>query len=165
MNINQNLIFIHGLMGSSQGDKATLLHGLFPSILTPDFSGSLDERMQGLNAILGDEAVWTIIGSSFGGLMAAIFACQRPGQVEKLVLLAPALIWPEFASNPPAPVGVPVTIYHGSHDKVIALDVARPLAEQVFRNLSFKVVDDDHGLHKTIHELDWHALLGVKPGS
>ncbi len=165
MNINQNLIFIHGLMGSSQGDKATLLRGLFPGILTPDFSGSLDERMQGLNAILGDEAVWTIIGSSFGGLMAAIFACQRPGQVEKLVLLAPALIWPEFASNPPAPVDVQVTIYHGSRDEVIPIEAARALAEQVFRKLSFNVVDDDHGLHKTIHELDWHVQLGMKPGN
>jgi pimeloyl-ACP methyl ester carboxylesterase len=165
MTVNQNLIFIHGLMGSSQGNKATLLRGLFPGILTPDFSGSLDERMQGLRTILGDESDWTMIGSSFGGLMAAIFTCQRPQQVEKLVLLAPALIWPEFASNPPDPVDVPVTIYHGSRDEVIPIEAARALAEQVFRKLSFNVVDDDHGLHKTIHELDWPVLLGVKPGN
>ncbi len=165
MTVNQDLIFIHGLMGSSQGDKATLLRGLFPGILTPDFSGSLDERMQHLYEILGGEAVWTIAGSSFGGLMAALYACQRPEQVQKLVLLAPALIWPEFAKDPPGPVDVPVTIYHGSRDEVIPLGAARPLAERVFSNLSFNVVDDDHGLHKTIHELDWHALLGVKPMS
>jgi len=36
------LIFIHGLEGSSQGVKATLLRGLFPGILTPDFRGSLE---------------------------------------------------------------------------------------------------------------------------
>lgn len=165
MTTKQNLIFIHGLMGSSQGTKAALLRGLFPGILTPDFSGSLDERMRGLRGILDDVGVWTMIGSSFGGLMAAVYACKRPHQVERLVLLAPALIWPEFADDPPGPVDLPVTIYHGSQDKIIPLEAVRPLAERVFRNLSFNVVDDDHGLHKTIHEIDWHTLLDVKPES
>ena len=35
------LIFIHGLEGTSQGVKATLLRGLFPGLLAPDFPGSL----------------------------------------------------------------------------------------------------------------------------
>lgn len=146
-------------MGSSQGVKARLLRDLFPGILTPDLRGSLDERMQRLTDILGEEAGWTLVGSSFGGLMAAIFTCQRPQQVEKQVLLAPALVWPDFASHPPAPVDVPTVIYHGSRDEIIPLDALRPLAEGVFRSLSFNVVDDDHGLHKTIHEIDWEELL------
>ncbi|PIZ26267.1 MAG: alpha/beta hydrolase, partial [Chloroflexi bacterium CG_4_10_14_0_8_um_filter_57_5] len=47
-----------------------------------------------LEAILGAQTGWTIIGSSLGGLMAALFATQAPGQVRKLALLAPALILP-----------------------------------------------------------------------
>ena len=43
--------------------------------------------MTQLHAIIGDSSGWTMIGSSFGGLMAAYFACQRSQQVEKLVLL------------------------------------------------------------------------------
>ena len=165
MTTQQNLIFIHGLMGSSQGNKAALLRGLFPGILTPDFRGDLDERMQALTGVLGDEAAWTMVGSSFGGLMAAIYVCQHPTQVDKLVLLAPALIWPEFAEDPPGAVDLPVIIYHGLHDETIPLEAVRPLAERVFRNLRFNVVDDDHGLHRTIHEIDWHTLLDVKPES
>ncbi len=158
--MNQNLIYIHGLEGTSQGVKAVLLRELFPGILTPDFRGSLDERMHSLDSILGETLGWTIVGSSFGGLMAAMFACRRPQQVKKLVLLAPALIWPDFAADPPDPIDTPTVIYHGSLDTVIPLAMVQPLAERVFRNLVFNAVEDDHGLYNTVHAIDWRALLG-----
>ncbi len=153
-------IFIHGLEGSSQGVKARRLRDLFPDILTPDFEGSLNERMSQLAEILGDSRGWWIIGSSFGGLMAAIYTCLHPSQVDKLILLAPALIWPDFASSLPDPVSVPVVVYHGSRDEIISLSSVRDLSEKVFLNLDFRVVDDDHGLYKTVHSIDWHDLLG-----
>jgi hypothetical protein len=156
---SSHLIFLHGLEGTSQGAKATLLRGLFPGMLTPDFSGSLEERMATLKPILGNHEIWTIVGSSFGGLMAALFTCQRPVQVRKLVLLAPALILPQFASSNPTPVNVPTIIYHGRQDQIIPLDPTRRLAYQVFQNLDFHEVDDDHGLHKTVVEIDWPVLL------
>jgi pimeloyl-ACP methyl ester carboxylesterase len=158
------LIYLHGLEGTSQGVKAVLLRGVFPDILTPDLRGTLDERMASLHAILGEQAGWTIIGSSFGGLMAAMFACQRPQQVDRLVLLAPALIWPDFASAPPAAVDVPTLVFHGSRDVIIPLAMVRPLAERVFRVLDFRVVDDDHGLYQTMHVIDWRALIGSGAG-
>jgi pimeloyl-ACP methyl ester carboxylesterase len=157
----ERLIFLHGLEGSSQGVKATLLRELFPSILIPDFNGDLNDRMDKLNSILGTQMSWTIIGSSFGGLMAALFACQHPQQVERLILLAPALIWPDFALQPPDPVPTPVLIYHGSHDAVVPLEETRALARLVFTNLTFNVVEDDHGLYQTVHGIDWARLLGV----
>ena len=155
----KSLIFIHGLEGTSQGGKASLLRRLFPGMLIPDFPGSLDERMASLFKILGERTGWTIIGSSFGGLMGAIFTCQRPAQVRKLVLLAPALILPDFSAKPPAPVSVPTILYHGSRDTLIPLQPTRKLAEQVFLDLTYRVVDDDHGLYKTAQELDWPAIL------
>ena len=60
------MIFIHGLEGSSQGDKATLLRGIYPEILTPDFQGSLDDRMFHLETLLFGRDYWKIVGSSFG---------------------------------------------------------------------------------------------------
>ena len=153
------LIFLHGLEGTSQGVKATLLRRLFPGMLTPDFSGSLEERMATLKPILGDQEIWTIVGSSFGGLMAALFTCQCPLQVRKLVLLAPALILPQFASSNLTPVNVPTIIYHGRQDKIIPLEPTRRLAYQVFQNLDFHEVDDDHGLFKTVMEIDWPVLF------
>jgi pimeloyl-ACP methyl ester carboxylesterase len=158
--INQNrLIFIHGLMGNSLGVKATLLREKFPAILIPDFDGSLDERMEDLREILGEAEGWTIIGSSFGGLMASIYACERPHQVKKLILLAPALVWPDFAESPPDPISVPVVIYHGTEDELIPIEQVRELAEEVFLSLVFNQVEDDHGLYNTVHALDWESLL------
>ncbi len=153
------IIFIHGLEGSSQGDKATLLRSLFPGMLTPDFPGPLEERMQALQAILGKRSGWTLIGSSLGGLMAALFTCRHPAQVRKLILLAPALILPEFSATPPAPVNVPTVVFHGTHDNVVPLEPTRRLAEQVFRKLVFNVVDDEHRLFKTMQEVDWKAVV------
>jgi pimeloyl-ACP methyl ester carboxylesterase len=159
---SERLIFLHGLEGSSQGVKATLLRERFPGILIPDFNGDLNERMEKLHSILEDQTGWTIIGSSFGGLMAALFACQYPQQVEHLILLAPALIWPDFARQPPEPIATPVVVYHGSRDGVVPLEAIRSLAEQVFTNLTFHVVDDDHGLYQTVHALDWSGLLNPR---
>lgn len=156
---SSRLIFLHGLAGSSQGFKATLLRRLFPDILTPDFDGPLEARMDRLAAILADRSGWIIIGSSFGGLMGALFTCRHPAQVNRLILLAPALIWPDFADALPPPVSVPVIVYHGREDNLIPLDPVRSLAEQVFLNLTFHVVDDDHGLHKTVQTIDWSALF------
>lgn len=153
------LIFIHGLEGTSQGVKAQLLRGIFPDILTPDVRGSLPERMATLQAIVGATEGWTMIGSSFGGLMGALFTCQNPQQVDRLILLAPALIWPDFAADPPGPVDVPTVIYHGTRDEIVPLEPVRTLAQQAFSNLTFNAVDDDHGLYKTVHELDWRKLL------
>lgn len=154
------LIFIHGLEGSSQGFKAGLLRKHYPDMLIPDFRGELNVRMATLYDALGDPAGWTIIGSSFGGLMGALFTCQRPQQVRKLVLMAPALIWPDFANTLPTPVAVPTIVYHGQRDTLIPLEIVRPLAEQVFTELTFYVVDDSHGLRATAQAIDWPRLLG-----
>lgn len=153
------LIYLHGLLSNSQGFKATLLRRLFPDIITPDFEGTLDERMARLAPILGDTTGWVIIGSSFGGLMGALYTCRHPQQVARLILLAPALIWPDFAESPPAPVSVPTVIYHGRRDTVVPLDPVQRVARQVFTNLTFHIVDDDHGLHGTVEALDWAQLV------
>lgn len=157
--VSARIIFIHGLEGSSQGIKATLLRHLFPGMLTPDFHGSLEERMVQLEGLLGKARRWRMIGSSFGGLMAALFACRHPAQVEKLVLLAPALILPAFAQNPPQPIEVPTIVFHGIHDELIPIHIVQPLCAQVFRHLTFYAVEDDHGLYKTVHEIDWVKIL------
>ncbi len=157
----EHILFIHGLEGSSQGVKATLIREQFPGAVIPDFGSSLEERMATLEPILETRDDWILAGSSFGGLMAALYTCTYPEKVRKLVLFAPALIWPDFAANPPGPVDVPTVVYHGTQDALIPVAVVRSLAEAVFTNLDFRVVDDDHGLYKTVHEIDWEDLLTV----
>lgn len=152
-------IFIHGLEGSSQGFKAQFLRARFPHIHTPDFQGPLETRMEQLTSYLGSTTGWVIVGSSFGGLMATLFAHQHPHQVRKLILLAPALTRPFFTDNPPDPFDTPTVIYHGQADTVVPLEPVRRIAEQVFRTMTFHSVNEDHSLHQTVQSLDWEALL------
>jgi len=159
MSDHKHLIFIHGLESSGQSSKAVLLREIFPAILTPDFTGSLSERLVQLYPILGNITDWTIIGSSFGGLMGAIFTCQHPNQVKKLILLAPALTLTEFAGNLPHPIDVPTVIIHGNHDDIVPLTPVKELAKKVFTDLTHHVVNDGHRLNKAIYSIDWRTLV------
>ncbi len=154
-------IFIHGLLSSGQGFKARFFREIFPDILTPDFPGDLAERMAKLERILAINEEHILIGSSFGGLMAALYTCQHPQNVKKAILLAPALPFHAFADHPPKPCDVPVVIFHGEKDTVVPLEPTRELARRVFNNLTFHVVDDDHMLHQTVVSLDWRALIST----
>ncbi len=155
----KRIIYLHGLESNSQTYKAALIREVYPDLVTPDFTGSLDERMQQLYPILGSASNWTLIGSSYGGLMAALFSCRFPDQVRKQVLLAPALMLPEFAEHLPAPVDVPTIVVHGRQDTVVPVESTKPLAEKVFRKLDYRLVDDDHRLHETAKNLDWKSLI------
>ena len=156
----RNMIFLHGLESSSQTYKASVIRDSFPELIVPDFTGPLEQRLKALYPILGDKKDWTIIGSSFGGLMGAIFSCEHPDLVRKLVLLAPALMLPEFAPFLGSePVSVPTTIIHGRQDTIVPLEEVREIARKVFSNLTYEIVDDDHRLHHATDTLDWKLIL------
>ncbi|MFH1674503.1 MAG: alpha/beta fold hydrolase [Pseudomonadota bacterium] len=148
----RSTIFIHGLESSSKGTKALFFKELYPEMIVPDFKGDLDERMARLTTILGNKKNLLMIGSSFGGLMGALFSLKYPDRVRKLVLLAPALCFREYKLPDSETIDVPVIIYHGNKDDVVPLEPVREIAHKVFSNLIFHVVDDDHLLHKTFKE-------------
>jgi pimeloyl-ACP methyl ester carboxylesterase len=156
---NSSLIYLHGLESTSQSGKARQFAQKFPGMLTPDFTGSFEERMAQLYPILGDKKDWTIIGSSYGGLMAAVFACKHPQQVRKLVLLAPALMLPEFISEHFSQIDIPTILIHGAQDDVVLPDAVRQIARDVFVNLDYIAVEDGHRLHKAFEELDWEEIV------
>jgi hypothetical protein len=155
------IIYLHGLESTSQSGKARQFAEKFPGMVTPDFTGDFEERMAQLKPILGRKKNWTIIGSSFGGLMGTVFTCNHPTQVRKLILLAPALLKEPFGSFLNLePVSVPTVIIHGTEDDVVPLEPVREIAEKLFTNLQYIVVDDGHRLHKAFGELDWEEILG-----
>ena len=155
----RRIIYLHGLESNSRTHKAALVRAIYPELIVPDFTGSLDDRMRQLYPVLGSASNWTLIGSSYGGLMAALFSTRFPAQVRRQVLLAPALMLPEFAQNIPTPVDVPTIIIHGRQDDIVPVNLVRPLAGKVFRQLDYRLVDDDHRLHQTADSLDWKSIL------
>ena len=156
-------IFIHGLESGNQGTKSIFFRTKYPDMIIPNFPGDLQERMQELNKILLGKSEIILVGSSFGGLMASIFAMENEDRVNRLVLLAPAINLLELTDYHEKQISLPVWIYHGKEDRVIPLKATKKVARKAFRNLSFNTVDDDHFLHRTFKTLDWDDLLMLAP--
>ena len=155
-------IFLHGLESSSKGAKASFLRNIFPDMEIPDFKGSLAERMASLYDILAGQKDIILIGSSFGGLMATIFAIENTDVVKKIVLLAPALNFPEFSSYPVHRIDIPTWMIIGRDDTVTPANKVLPLARKFFATLTYNEVKDDHMLARTFRKLDWETLLSGK---
>lgn len=157
------LVFIHGLDGSSQGTKGAFFQERYPWMIVEDFFGPFEERMAKLEALLADKDDLILIGSSYGGLMAAVFSCRHEKKIARLILLAPALnhlppeIWQDMKLD------FPVVIYHGSQDEVVPPGPVHDLARKIFNNLSYHLVQDDHSLHETFFALSWDELLSSRP--
>ncbi|HBB17077.1 MAG TPA: alpha/beta hydrolase [Syntrophus sp. (in: bacteria)] len=152
-------VFIHGLDSSSRGTKGTFFRERYPGMLISDFSGPLEERMARLEQDLAGVNNLILVGSSYGGLMATLYACKNEARIRRLILLAPALGHADFSLHCKKPLELPVTLYHGRHDIVVPPGPTRRIAERLFRNLESHLVDDDHNLHLVFPTLDWDLLL------
>ena len=150
-------IFIHGLESSGSGFKGRFLKKIYTDILTPDFKGDLNERMSSLKKILTDLHNITIIGSSFGGLMATLYCLEEPEKVSKLILLAPALPFgKDLLENKNS--DVETIVYHGKKDSVVPIETTKDISRKIFSNLLFMETDDDHMLHKTMRKINWNRF-------
>ncbi|MBW1690351.1 MAG: alpha/beta hydrolase [Deltaproteobacteria bacterium] len=152
-------IFIHGQESSSQGTKGLFFKEHFPEMIIPDFAGPLETRMSKLNEILSAKRGIIMIGSSLGGLMAALYAFQNQDKITKLILLAPALNLPEFTPYLREKLALPVYVFHGKNDKLIPMERIQEIAKTVFANLAFTLLDDDHRLSRKFTSIDWHELI------
>ncbi len=157
--MNTTLVFIHGLESTSQGTKGQYFRKHFPQMIIEDYFGNFDQRMQKLLGLLAGKNNLIIVGSSYGGLMAAQFALQNENRVKKLVLLAPALMLPEFTPKAGQQLNMPVILYHGTEDDIVDPYIVKGIAEKVFRLLEHHLVHDDHPLTHTFPSLDWKKLL------
>ena len=165
-----NIIFIHGLESSGEGFKGNLFRKVLPGILTPNFTPYsaeisykvlLKNRMLELVSLLDSEQNWIIIGSSFGGLMGALYTCKNQSKVSRLILLAPLLATSLLNPKKYAPVNVPVLVFHGKCDQIVPYKPTIKRAGELFNNLEYNIVDDDHMLHLTVQTIDWWKITGI----
>ncbi len=154
--------FIHGLDSSSRGSKGTFFRQRYPEMIIEDFFGSFPQRMEKLEILLAQKQDLILIGSSYGGLMAAVYACLHEERLNKLILLAPALHLEPYKPYRNRKLHIPIAIFHGVRDNVVPLEAVRTIAGQLFENCSFNVLEDDHSLHDTYAALDWDSLLGLQ---
>jgi pimeloyl-ACP methyl ester carboxylesterase len=157
--MNNQLVFIHGLESTAQGNKGQFFSQIFPQMIIKDYIGDFEARMKKLNGLLAGKTNLIIVGSSYGGLMAVRYAMENESRVKKLILLAPALNLPEFKSGSCKQLVIPVILYHGTGDDVVDPQIVKEIALKYFSNLEHHLVDDDHSLHNTFPALDWKKLL------
>ncbi|MBP1711381.1 MAG: esterase-like protein [Deltaproteobacteria bacterium] len=157
--MKNTLVFIHGLESTSQGTKGQYFRKLFPEMMIEDYTGDFQTRMRKLNGLLGGLDNLILVGSSFGGLMAARFALDNEPRVKKLILLAPALILEGFENAVKKKLQIPVILYHGIKDDIVNPDAVKKIAEKTFGSLEYHLVDDDHPLNNVFPTLDWPKLL------
>jgi len=137
--------FAHGLEGSPHGRKARVLAEHFdaftPGLDTSDFEACV--RLHG--EVLQTRRCDVLVGSSFGGAVAATLVAR--GQwTGPTLLLAPAVRRRGLALwlDPPAPLW----IVHGEQDDVVPLEDSVAL-ERANRKAGARliVVEDGHALH------------------
>jgi predicted alpha/beta-hydrolase family hydrolase len=157
--MKNTLVFVHGLESTAQGTKGQFFHQNFPQMIIENFTGNFPTRMKKLVNILTGMTSLIIVGSSYGGLMAANYAMENISNVKKMILLAPALHLPEFHPDPNQKLHIPVIIYHGIDDAIVDPYIVKDIAFKSFINLEHNLMDDDHSLHKTFGVLNWQRLL------
>ena len=159
--VESPVIFIHGQESSSKGSKGVFFRNLFPEMIIPDFKGEVSERMFKLYEFLEAKKGIIMIGSSLGGLMAALYTFQNRDKVKKLILLAPAINLSEFNPYLNEKLEIPVFVFHGKNDELIPLELIQNISKKVFSTLTFTILDDDHRLSKTFASIDWPQIIGT----
>lgn len=158
------IVFAHGLEGSPQGTKSQRLRTLGPPLLVPDLRGvPLQGRYDHLEQATRAGGV-LLVGSSYGGLVAALLAQNHPERFVAVVLCAPALGWLEPPNHEPdrlaAPPGLPVVILHGLHDDIVPIELSRAYRDRSGPLVVLHELDDGHALRGSL-ELLCDTVLGL----
>ena len=148
------LVWAHGLWGSPNGSKVTAVRESGIEVISPDFNEmELVDRIELLEKTIqiGDVV---LAGSSWGGLACALTAQKKPDKLKGLLLLAPALHYPESPNDEPekliAPDSVPVTIIHSTTDDIVPISASKNYIERSGNNVQLIEVEDNHVLENSI---------------
>ena len=148
------LVWAHGLGGSPNGSKVTAIRESGIEVISPDFNEmELIDRVELLKETIEIGNV-VLAGSSWGGLACALTAMQIPEKLKGLLLLAPALHYPESPNDEPekliAPDSVPVTIIHSTTDDIVPISASKNYIERSGNNVQLIEVEDNHVLEDSI---------------
>jgi pimeloyl-ACP methyl ester carboxylesterase len=99
-----------------QGTKGVFFRERFPEMIIEDFEGSFRQRMDKLEILLAEQNDLILVGSSYGGFMAAVYAWLNEERVKKVILLAPALHLDPYKPYLNKKPSMPVAIFHGNRD-------------------------------------------------
>jgi predicted alpha/beta hydrolase family esterase len=148
------LIWAHGLWGSPNGSKITAIRDSGIEVISHDFNDmELIDRVELLEKTMEVGNV-VLAGSSWGGLACALAAQRKSDKLKGLLLLAPALHYPEPPNNNPedlvAPKEIPVTIIHSIEDDIVPISASKDYIKRSGNNIKLIEVNDNHVLENSI---------------
>ena len=138
------IFFFHGLESEPHGSKYQHLVAAGYTVISPDFRDLKlpEQRLARAEAETAGRSDLIVVGSSMGGLVAALLYNAHPERFKTYLLLAPALHWAEAEAIDK----VPATgkIIHGRNDELIAPETIEAFAHKF--QLALEVVEDNHRL-------------------
>lgn len=147
-----DIVYCHGLQGHPLGKKCFAIeqyHG--QRIIAPDLRNlELDEQIAAAEEATRDFSEMTLIGSSFGGLVAALLYQYYSERFKNYLLLAPALHHERAQEIDSVPEQG--AIIYGSEDDRIPFIPIRTFAHRF--NLELIIVEDDHRLHQSLDTIN-----------
>jgi hypothetical protein len=161
MSSTPRVLFCHGLESGVNGKKALYLAEHFPNSYTPNLKPYYLFPLSLWKAII---AIYHfqpdfIVGSSFGGFIA-MFLLQTKVWNGNTVLLTPATgllfqkrIWLPKVDRKN------IVIVAGRDDTTVPLHELAKLKESASDNIEFLVIEDDHGLYKSMIDEDQLRIL------
>ncbi len=143
------LVFLHGLECGPQGSKYQALQELDTELIAPNCQGvdDIHERLRIIEQCLEGIDRMVIVGSSFGGLAALLYAQSEHARsrIAGCLLCAPAI---PLAAPDTIPWIPPNTVVlHGTDDDVIPHHFSRAFCEE--RGVRLVSVEDDHRLSES----------------
>ena len=140
--------------GSPNGSKITAIRESGIEAISPDFNEM--ELIDRVELIKNEMEIGNVVlaGSSWGGLACALAAKQKPEKLKGLLLLAPALAFPEPPNDNPeelvAPNNIPVTIIHSVTDDIVPISSSKEYLNRSEKNVKLIEVEDNHVLENSI---------------
>ena len=140
------LYFFHGLESGPHGTKFRRLSADV-DVVSPDFQGmDIWQRLDKAARLTEGRTDLIVVGSSFGGLLAALLYSRHPDRFRGYVLLAPALH--HDAADQVERMPESAIVIHGTRDDVVPLEAVRERCAQ--HDVEVTEVDDDHRLHGSL---------------
>jgi pimeloyl-ACP methyl ester carboxylesterase len=140
------IYFFHGLESAPRGTKSIRLGEEF-EVISPDFQGmDIWERLEKAERETEGMTDLVVVGSSFGGLLAALLYSRHPERFRGYVLMAPALY--REAAEEVERMPERVVVIHGVHDDVVPIDGVRETCAKF--GVEVTEVDDGHRLHEAL---------------
>lgn len=140
-----HLFFFHGLESGPHGSKYHLMKAVHPELQAPDFQGmDLTQRLAIAEQATRGLSGVTLVGSSFGGLLAARLYSLYPERFKSLLLLAPAVHTEEGDLVQELPPAARIRVIHGNADEVVPHNKVAAFCQRF--GVSLITVADTHRL-------------------